>query len=49
VFGTPVRISRAISSSRLSGNDKVFKEKRSGVDTELKRCLEYLREGERFW
>ena len=32
-----------------AGCNKVFKEKRSGVDTgrqELKRCLEYLREGD---
>jgi DNA invertase Pin-like site-specific DNA recombinase len=32
-----------------AGRDKVFKEKRSGVDAgrpELKRCLEYLREGD---
>ena len=32
-----------------TGCEKVFKEKRSGVDTgrpELKRCLEYLREGD---
>lgn len=32
-----------------AGCDKIFKEKRSGVDTgrpELKRCLEYLREGD---
>ena len=32
-----------------AGCDKVFKEKRSGVDAgrpELKRCLEYLREGD---
>ena len=34
---------------KLKGCDKVFKEKRSGVDAgrpELKRCLEYLREGD---
>ena len=34
---------------KLAGCDKVFKEKRSGVDAgrpELKRCLEYLREGD---
>ncbi len=34
---------------KLSGCDKIFKEKRSGVDAgrpELKRCLEYLREGD---
>ncbi|MGZ8399933.1 MAG: recombinase family protein, partial [Methyloceanibacter sp.] len=32
-----------------TGCDKVFREKRSGVDAgrpELKRCLEYLREGD---
>jgi DNA invertase Pin-like site-specific DNA recombinase len=34
---------------KLKGCDKVFKEKRSGVDAgrpELKACLEYLREGD---
>ena len=34
---------------KLKGCDKIFKEKRSGVDAgrpELKRCLEYLREGD---
>ena len=34
---------------KLAGCDKMFKEKRSGVDTgrpELKRCLDYLREGD---
>lgn len=34
---------------KLGGCDKVFQEKRSGVDgsrPELKRCLEYLREGD---
>ena len=38
-----------VQLERLSGCDKVFKEKRSGVDAgrpELKRCLEYLREGD---
>ena len=32
-----------------AGCDKIFKEKRSGIDAsrpELKRCLEYLREGD---
>jgi DNA invertase Pin-like site-specific DNA recombinase len=39
----------AVQLEKLAGCDKVFKEKRSGVDTgrpELKRCLEYLREGD---
>jgi len=39
----------AVQLAKLAGCDKVFKEKRSGVDTgrpELKRCLEYLREGD---
>jgi DNA invertase Pin-like site-specific DNA recombinase len=39
----------AVQLEKLTGCDKVFKEKRSGVDTgrpELKRCLEYLREGD---
>lgn len=39
----------AVQLERLGGCDKVFKEKRSGVDAgrpELKRCLEYLREGD---
>jgi DNA invertase Pin-like site-specific DNA recombinase len=41
----------AVQLERLEGAgcDKVFKEKRSGVDAgrpELKRCLEYLREGD---
>ena len=34
---------------KLAGCDKIFKEKHSGVDagrSELKRCLEYLREGD---
>jgi DNA invertase Pin-like site-specific DNA recombinase len=38
-----------VQLERLKGCDKVFKEKRSGVDAgrpELKRCLEYLREGD---
>jgi DNA invertase Pin-like site-specific DNA recombinase len=38
-----------VQLDKLSGCDKVFKEKRSGVDAgrpELKRCLEYLREGD---
>ena len=38
-----------VQLDRLKGCDKVFKEKRSGVDAgrpELKRCLEYLREGD---
>lgn len=39
----------AVQLEKLSGCDKVFKEKRSGVDVgrpELKACLEYLREGD---
>src|SRR5215475_14301468 len=39
----------AVQLEKLKGCDKVFKEKRSGVDTgrpELKRCLDYLREGD---
>jgi DNA invertase Pin-like site-specific DNA recombinase len=38
-----------VQIEKLQGCDKVFKEKRSGIDTgrpELKRCLEYLREGD---
>ena len=39
----------AIQLEKLKRCDKVFKEKRSGVDTgrpALKECLEYLREGD---
>jgi DNA invertase Pin-like site-specific DNA recombinase len=39
----------AVDARTLDGCDKVFKEKRSGVDAgrpELRRCLEYLREGD---
>ena len=39
----------SVQLEKLTGCDKVFKEKRSGVDTgrpELKRCLEYPREGD---
>jgi DNA invertase Pin-like site-specific DNA recombinase len=38
-----------VQLEKLKGCDKVFKEKRSGVDAgrpALKRCLEYLREGD---
>ena len=38
-----------VQFEKLKDCDKVFKEKRSGVDAgrrELKRCLEYLREGD---
>ena len=38
-----------VQLEKLEGCEKVFKEKRSGVDAgrpELKRCLEYLREGD---
>jgi DNA invertase Pin-like site-specific DNA recombinase len=39
----------AIQLEKLKGCDKVFREKKSGVDAgrpELKACLEYLREGD---
>jgi DNA invertase Pin-like site-specific DNA recombinase len=39
----------AVQLAKLKGCDKVFREKRSGVDAgrpELKACLEYLREGD---
>ena len=39
----------SVQLEKLADCDKIFKEKRSGVDTgrpELKRCLEYLREGD---
>ena len=39
----------SVQLEKLDGCDKVFKEKRSGLDTgrpELKRCLDYLREGD---
>jgi len=39
----------AVQLGKLKGCDKVFREKRSGVDAgrpELKACLEYLREGD---
>jgi hypothetical protein len=39
----------AVQLEKLKGCDKIFKEKRSGVDAgrpELKACLEYLREGD---
>jgi DNA invertase Pin-like site-specific DNA recombinase len=39
----------AVQLKKLKGCEKVFKEKRSGVDAgrpELKACLEYLREGD---
>ena len=47
------RVSRSgpgldVQFEKLSGCDKVFKEKRSGIDAgrpALKACLEYLREG----
>ena len=38
-----------VQLEKLKGCDKVFKEKRSGIDAgrpELKRCLDYLREGD---
>ena len=39
----------SVQLEKLAACEKIFKEKRSGVDTgrpELKRCLEYLREGD---
>jgi len=39
----------AVQLEKLKGCDKVFKEKKSGVDAgrpALKACLEYLREGD---
>jgi DNA invertase Pin-like site-specific DNA recombinase len=39
----------AVQIEKLRGCEKVFKEKRSGVDAgrpELRRCLEYVREGD---
>ena len=39
----------SVQLEKLKGCDKLFKEKRSGVDVgrpELKRCLDYLREGD---
>jgi DNA invertase Pin-like site-specific DNA recombinase len=39
----------AVQLEKLKGCDRVFKEKRSGVDSgrpELNACLEYLREGD---
>ena len=39
----------ALQLEKLKGCDKIFKEKRSGVNSgrpELKACLEYLREGD---
>src|SRR5262245_31583480 len=39
----------SVQLEKLAGCDKVFKEKRSGVDAgrpELTRCLDYLREGD---
>ena len=41
----------AVQLEKLKGCDKIFKEKRSGIDAgrpELKACLEYLREGDTF-
>src|SRR5690349_23662548 len=38
-----------VQLEKLQGCEKVFKEKRSGIDAgrpELRRCLEYLREGD---
>ena len=38
-----------VQLEKLAGCDKVFNEKRSGLDAgrpELKRCIEYLREGD---
>ena len=39
----------AVQLEKLKGCDKVFKEKRSGIDAgrpELKACLNYLRDGD---
>lgn len=39
----------AVQMEKLAGCERVFKEKRSGVDAgkpQLKACLEYLREGD---
>ena len=39
----------AVQLEKLKGCDKVFKEKRSGIDAgrpELKACLDYLRDGD---
>lgn len=41
-----------VQFEKLKGCHKVFKEKRSGVDTghpELKRCLEYFGKATRSW
>ena len=39
----------AVQLEKLKGCDRVFKEKRSGIDAgrpELKACLDYLRDGD---
>jgi DNA invertase Pin-like site-specific DNA recombinase len=39
----------AVQLEKLKGCDKIFKEKRSGIDAgrpELKACLDYLRDGD---
>jgi DNA invertase Pin-like site-specific DNA recombinase len=49
VSSTGQDLSIQLAKLEASGCEKVFKEKRSGVDAgrpELKRCLEYLREGD---
>ena len=49
VSSTGQDLSVQLEKLEAAGCDKVFKEKRSGVDAgrpELKRCLEYLRDGD---
>ena len=41
-----------VQLEKLKGCERVFKEKRSGIDTgrpALKQCLEYLRDGDTLW
>ena len=41
-----------VQLDKLKGCDKIFKEKRSGVDSgrpALKQCLEFLRDGDPCW
>jgi DNA invertase Pin-like site-specific DNA recombinase len=48
-LGPVAPICRLGSRQKLKGRDKVFQERRSGVDAgrpALKACLEYLREGD---
>ena len=49
VSSTGQDLTLQLEKLEMAGCEKVFKEKRSGVDAgrpELKRCLEYLREGD---